>query len=78
MMECPCKGCMDRYVKTDSTGVHRCHSSCQKYANYRKELEKQDNRTAPRLWGHTLRRQDWSVPSCRPFKRTRQSIWLET
>lgn len=34
MMECPCKDCVDRYVKTDSTGVHRCHSVCQRYSDY--------------------------------------------
>lgn len=78
MMDCPCKGCADRYVKTDSAGVHRCHSDCQKYANYSNQLKKQAQ--AQKGFGCLIserKRQQWGTSDYRPYKRPRQSIWVE-
>ena len=33
----PCKDCKDRWINTDT--LQRCHSSCEKYAAYKSELE---------------------------------------
>lgn len=34
MIDCPCKGCTDRWIDTET--LTRCHSSCSKYAEYKK------------------------------------------
>lgn len=48
-MVCPCKGCKDRYPA--------CHSKCDKYKQWRKELDerREANRTyylgkSPKIW----------------------------
>lgn len=75
MMECPCKDCKDRYIKTDNTGVHRCHSSCQRYIDYSNQcnLIKTQLRKAKEENFHL-----WQVSRHNMNKRyVRKSAWIQ-
>lgn len=79
MMDCPCKGCADRYVTTDSAGVHRCHSDCRKYAAYSEHLKEQSRQAKKEsvCLMSNAKRQNWRVTRDSMYKRPRQSIWVE-
>jgi hypothetical protein len=40
-IDCPCKGCTDRWIDTET--LTRCHSSCSKYVEYKKRIDDINN-----------------------------------
>lgn len=44
-VECPCYGCEDRRVENDQS----CHSTCERYAAYRAELDRRKEEERKRI-----------------------------